>query len=153
MMITREQLLEFNSAQLMEVFIKLYAYEYGEKKIHDIENRISKSEKLNQLLLASINKMQLQSAMNIFNGVSAIPYFGFAKGETVCLGAIIFIDNCKKEIASRSNNDLFLLKVERDKSNLILDIVTECIGLKFGIGANFFDRYFKQLANYYYARK
>ena len=137
----------FTTDSLVDLYILTYAERYGISKVGDIRSKIDSSKKVEEFIQRlRVEKFKPGEGL-FFNVVFSIPYFLFAKGETVGLGALLAIqkwDHLSEYEEVESNHELV--------NQFMQSAIFQAQKLKFNIssGQSFFDRYFINLSESYF---
>ena len=141
----KEKMLLMTTTEISDVFIKQYIYEYGEKKARDITVKIYSLKKVNYLIYKAMKDIRFFTFNELLSIYSGIPYFIFAKPETLCLGlfcAIIKYETMLSAPIDSLNSEIYLAVVNKyhsQHSELCLDII------KHYNRSSFFNRFFKNI--------
>jgi hypothetical protein len=142
---TREtyyKMLSLEPEVLPMLFLEQYQFEFGEKKSLEIAEKIQSSEKvflyINQMLMAKLNP----APKDLILLMNSIPYFMFAKEETLCLGGLIVLSKWMSNTFDINNlygsNAAAITKI-------CADFIIECNENKYKKSNNMFTRLFDKI--------
>ena len=84
-------MLKFHPDKLVDIFIKHYMYDYGEKKIKEIILTVQQSDKVQDHIRYLLINDHAPTDISIAAVLNSITYFLISRPETLCLGGLIFI--------------------------------------------------------------
>lgn len=145
-----EIMLKFHPDTLVDIFLKQYMHDYGEKKVKEIVITVRQSEKVQDHIRYLLLNEHAPTDMSIGSVLNTMSYFLFSKPETLCLGGLIFIITWK-DVLVDTYEDVFEEAYE-DESNKIAtricaDYIARCSKMKFTKIDTCFTRFFDTIKN------
>ncbi|MBX2897561.1 MAG: hypothetical protein KF763_19125 [Cyclobacteriaceae bacterium] len=136
----------FTPDALTEIYINLYNYEYGEKKVREVISKVEGSDKINKyisILLISNKRPSIKDIETLLNSIS---YFIFSKEETLCLGGLATIILWRNFwIARNGGFDNATEDFDSQALTICIALIEDCYKNKFNKGENFFTRFYKKI--------
>lgn len=135
---------QFTPDALAEIYLEQFKYEYGEKKLREVIQKIEDSEKVSNYISAMLHRNLNPTAKEVEVLMNSIPYFMFSKEETLCLGGLATIIIWKnKWIIHNDFPDEEALKVLESKVTVLCaTLISNCSQNKYNKAENFFLRFF-----------
>lgn len=130
--------------ELTDIVAYRYVYEYGEQKAREVISKVEQSAKIEQYVFQWMVNGYTPSSKDITSILNTLPYFLFAKGETMCLGALTILNYWDKVV-----NEEDTITATKIGVNVIID----CNRIKLKSNDNFFTRLFQEIDSQLKARK
>lgn len=115
--------------QIVLVYTGTYAKIYGQAKVTSVFERVVTSNKISGLISRSKFSRRAITPLDILHTLNSIPYFMFAKPETLSYAGLMVMARWKKEV----NEDLFLLDDFELKTDATI-LIEKATGLPFIFG-------------------
>ena len=142
----KEKLERFTAIQLIDFYSERYVYEFGEKKLIEVVSKIMDSDKAKNLMSQCYRLGLFPTSKEVTGHINTIPYFLFAKAETLCLGSLTVIGFLEREI---ENEQHFAKIWGKEHTPLIINIINDCNNLKINRGDSFFSRFYTDVSHYH----
>ena len=117
-----------NAFQKINEIKKNYARIYGEKKYFDIHSRINSSSKISNLISKSAQLGLPPTGYDLIVTLHSIPYFIFAKGDTIFIAAILSL-----ELWNDRNNRNYQFLDDYGLQSRIIEISQHCDDLRINL--------------------
>lgn len=115
--------------QIVLVYAGTYAKVYGQAKATSVFERVLTSNKISGLISRSKFSRNAITPLDILHTLNSIPYFMFAKPETLSYAGLMVMARWKKEV----NEDLYLLDDFELKTDATI-LIENAMGLPFIFG-------------------
>lgn len=140
-------LLHFSPDALTEIYLEQYKYEFGEKKLREVIEKIEYSPKVNDFITTLIQRNFNPKAKEIEILMNTISYFMFSKEETLCLGglATIVLWQNKRIIYNGVQNEEENNEFENKVTQICVSLISNCSQNKYNKSNNFFQRFIKKI--------
>lgn len=115
--------------QIVLVYTGTYARIYGQAKATSVFEKVVTSNKISGLISRSKFSRRAITPLDILHTLNSIPYFMFAKPETLSYAGLMVMARWKKEV----NEDLFLLDDFELKTDATI-LIEKAMGLPFIFG-------------------
>tara|TARA_B100000900_G_scaffold390087_1_gene383504 strand:+ start:870 stop:1247 length:378 start_codon:yes stop_codon:yes gene_type:complete len=94
--------------ELLQDYSETFFIEFGRRKLEKIQRKIQTSKTISTLIYLSNQKRAVPNKNDFLYNLNEIPFFIFAKAETLALGGLLGLERWNQECNSRlrlANND------------------------------------------------
>ncbi|GAA4092638.1 hypothetical protein [Mucilaginibacter panaciglaebae] len=130
--------------ELTDIIAYRYVYEYGEQKAREVIGKVEQSAKIEQHVFQWMVNGFTPSSKDIMSILNTMPYFLFAKGETLCLGALTIL-NYWNTVANEENTIT--------ATQIGVNVIIDSNRVKLKSNNNFFTRLYQEIDNQLKAKK
>lgn len=135
----KKKVLLLTSTEISEIFVKQYIYEFGAKKAEEVTLKTYESHRIGNLTYEAIKAARFFTCEELLGTMHVIPYFLFAKPETMCMGALAAVIRMET-INSRQDPVTLINDYTCENSELCFNIIMKCFGFKYRKNGSFFDK-------------
>lgn len=138
---------QFSPDGLTEMYLEQFKYDFGEKKLKEVVQKVEDSPKINSFIIACLQHNITPTAKEIEILMNTISYFMFSKEETLCLGglATIVLWQNKWIIHNGFADDNMIEQFGKKVTDICVNLISSCSQNKYNKYDNFFLRFLSKI--------